>query len=92
MRARFSAFDSAFNFPSVLDFDHSELAIFPNNVPVGAYEQAINGLLEQFDAIESNGNEEVREVEGVVRDVEKALEDVGRKVEEQAPQKAPFQR
>jgi hypothetical protein len=42
--------------------------------------------LEQLDAIESDGDEEVREVRReVVREVERALEDVERKIEEQAP-------
>jgi hypothetical protein len=53
VRTRFSALDSAFKFPLLLDFDHSALAVFPDNVTVRAYEQAVNGLLEQLDAIGS---------------------------------------
>jgi hypothetical protein len=87
VRAQFSALESAFKFPSILDFDHSELAATSNNAPVHAYEHALNSLLERLDAIESDGNEEVREVRrGVVREVERALEEVERKVKEQAPQ------
>jgi hypothetical protein len=52
---------------------------------VRAYELALNGLLERLDAIESDGNEEVRDIRReVVREVERALEEVERKVKEQA--------
>ncbi|KAF8490565.1 hypothetical protein F5888DRAFT_1741188 [Russula emetica] len=85
VRTQFSVLESAFKFPSTLDFDHSELAVTSNNAPVRAYEHALNGLLERLDAIESNGNEEVRDVRReVVREVERALEEVERKVKEQA--------
>jgi hypothetical protein len=54
---------------------------------VRTYEYALNGLLERLDAIESDGNEEVRDVRReVVREVERALEEVERKIKEQAPQ------
>jgi hypothetical protein len=54
---------------------------------VRAYEHALNGLLGRLDAIESDGNEEVRDVRrGVVREVERALKEVERKVKEQIPQ------
>lgn len=87
VRTQFSALETAFKLPPILDFDHSELAVTPNNAPVRAYEQALNGLLERLDAIESDGNEEVRDVRReVVREVERALEEVERKVKEQAPQ------
>jgi len=87
VRSQFSTLESAFKFPPVLDFDHSELAVSPNNAPVRAYEQALSNLLEQLDAIESDGDEEVREVRrDVVREVERALEAVERKVEEKTPQ------
>jgi hypothetical protein len=87
VRTQFSALESAFKFPAIVDFDHSELAATSNNAPVRAYELALNGLLERLDAIESDGNEEVREVRReVVREVERALEQVERKVKEQAPQ------
>ncbi|KAI9511244.1 hypothetical protein F5148DRAFT_1172846 [Russula earlei] len=87
VRSQFSALESAFKFPPVLDFVHSELAVSQNNAPVRTYEQALNNLLEQLDAIESDGDEEVRDVRReVVREVESALEDVERKVKEKAPQ------
>ena len=87
VRTQFSALESAFKFPVVLDFEDSELAVSSNNAPVRAYEQALTGLLERLDAIESDGDEEVRVVRReVVREVERALEDVERKVKEQAPQ------
>src|SRR5258707_5603271 len=87
VRTQFSALESAFKFPAVLDFDHAELAVTSNNAPVRVYEHALNGLLERLDAIESDGNEEVRDVRReVVREVERALEEVERKVKEKAPQ------
>ena len=90
VRSRFSVLESAFKFPAVLDFNHSELAITQNNAPVRAYEQALNGLLERLDAIESDGDEEVRDARReVVREVERALEDVERQVKEKAPQEPP---
>jgi len=56
---------------------------------VRTYELALNGLLERLDAIDSDGNEEVRDVRReVVREVERALQEVERKVKEQAPQAA----
>ena len=87
VRTQFSALESAFKFPAIVDFDHSEVAAASNNAPVRAYELALNGLLERLDAIESDGNEEVREARReVVREVERALEEVERKVKEQASQ------
>lgn len=87
VRTQLSALESAFRFPAVLDFDHSELAVSATNAPVRAHEHALNALLEQLDAIESDGDEEIRDVRReVVREVERALEDVERKVREQARQ------
>jgi hypothetical protein len=87
VRTQFSALESAFKFPPILDFDHSELAATQNNAPVHAYEHALNGFLKRLDAIKSEGNEEVRDVRReVVREVERALEEVERKVKEQTPQ------
>lgn len=86
VRTQFSALESAFKFPPILDFEHSELAVTPNNAPVRAYEYALNDLLERLDAIESDGDEEVRDVRReVVREVERALEEVERMVKEQTP-------
>ena len=81
---QFSALESAFKFPLILDLDHSKLAATSSNAPMHAYEHALNGLLERLDAIESDGNEEVREIRrGVVREVERAFEEVERKVKQQ---------
>ncbi|KAI0283777.1 hypothetical protein BC826DRAFT_182670 [Russula brevipes] len=86
VRSQTSALQSAFKFPPVLDFDHSDLAISANNAPVRAYEYALNSLLEQLDAIDSDGDEEIRYARReAVREVEKAREDVERKVKEWAP-------
>ena len=86
VRNQLSALVSTFKFPAVLDFDQSVLALSPNNAPVRAYENTLNGLLEQLDAIESDGDDEVRNVRReVVKEVEKALEDVERRVSEKAP-------
>lgn len=87
LRTQFSGLESAFKFPAVLDFEDSELAVSSNNAAVRTYEHALNGILERLDAIESDGDEEVRDVRrDVVREVERALEDVERKVKERAPQ------
>ncbi|KAI0270562.1 hypothetical protein BC834DRAFT_520505 [Gloeopeniophorella convolvens] len=90
VRNRLSVLESAFKFPLHLDFERSELAVSPNNAPVRAYEQALNGLLEELDSIASDGDEEVRGVRReVVKEVERALETVERKVREQAPPTIP---
>jgi hypothetical protein len=87
LRTQFSGLESGFKFPTVLDFEDSELAVTSNNAAVRTYEHALNGILERLDAIESDGDEELRDVRrDVVREVERALEDVERKVKERAPQ------
>lgn len=54
-----------------------------NNRAVHAYENALNGLLERLDAVESQGDSEVRgRRKEVVREVERALRDIERRVEE----------
>ncbi|KAI9058722.1 hypothetical protein FKP32DRAFT_1614556 [Trametes sanguinea] len=87
---------STFEFPEHLDFvnpvssetanDSDEpgpLAYTPNNTPVHAYEHALNQLLMKLDGIESNGDLQVRgRRKEVVREVERALEAVERRVEE----------
>ena len=86
IRNQLSALESAFKFPAVVDFDQSVLAVSPNNAPLRAYENTLNGLLEQLDAIESDGDEEVRNTRReVFREVEKALEDLERKIIENSP-------
>jgi hypothetical protein len=67
--------------------ENSELAVTSNNAAVHAYEHALNGLFERLDAMESDGNEEVRDVRReVVREVERALEEVEQKTKEQVAQ------
>lgn len=81
---------STFEFPAQLDFvnplpseEPGALAYTPNNTPVHTYEHALNGLLTQLDAVESNGDLAVRgRRKEVVREVERALEAVERRVEE----------
>ena len=88
---------STFTFPSQLDFtsrppspasdaaseSDSSLAYTSNNQIVHAYEHALNSLLEKLDSIESDGDLEVRgRRKEVVNEVEKALKEVERKVEE----------
>ncbi|KAI0830325.1 hypothetical protein BC628DRAFT_1474239 [Trametes gibbosa] len=59
------------------------LAYTPNNSPVHAYEHALSELLTQLDAVESNGDLSVRgRRKEVVREVERALEEIERRVEE----------
>ncbi|KAI0633062.1 hypothetical protein C8Q77DRAFT_1158492 [Trametes polyzona] len=89
--------ESTFEFPAHLDFvnpvpsdvdaetsdEPGPLAYTANNTPVHAYEHALNGLLTQLDAVESNGDLAVRgRRKEVVREVERALEAVERRVEE----------
>jgi hypothetical protein len=86
VRGQLSSLESTFKFPAVLDFDQSVLAVSPNNAPLRTYENALNGLLEHLDAIESDGDEEVRNARrDVVREVEKALKDLELKINSQAP-------
>ena len=35
--------ESAFKFPAILDFEHSDRAVSSNNGPVRAYEYTVNG-------------------------------------------------
>ncbi|KAH9003665.1 hypothetical protein EDB86DRAFT_2264754 [Lactarius hatsudake] len=86
VRNQFSHLQSTFKFPTVLDFDQSMLSISPINAPLRTYQNTLNDLLEQLDAIDSDGDEEVRNVRReVVREVEKALEDLERRITEEAP-------
>ncbi|KAI0702835.1 hypothetical protein C8T65DRAFT_741511 [Cerioporus squamosus] len=87
-----------FEFPEHLDFvnpvpsdataesdsdEPGRLAYTSNNTPLHAYEHALNTLLTRLDAVESNGDLEVRgRRKEVVREVERALEVVERRVEE----------
>ena len=59
------------------------LAYTANNTPVRAYEHALNALLEKLDAVESNGDAEVRgRRKAIVKEVERALEAMDRRIEE----------
>ncbi|KAJ7274512.1 hypothetical protein B0H12DRAFT_1319461 [Mycena haematopus] len=86
----FSRLSSEFAFPSKLDFvseasasyPAAKLPYTPRNAPVRHYESALNDLLSQLDAIDSEGNATVRQQrKEVVRMVENALEDLDRLVE-----------
>lgn len=60
-----------------------KLAFTPNNKGIHAYEHALNELLTKLDAVESQGDVEVRgRRKEVVGEVEKALNQVSRKVED----------
>lgn len=90
VRNQLSTLESTFKLPPILDFDQSGLAVSPNNAPLRTYENALNGLLEHLDAIESDGDEEVRNARrDVVKEVEKALEDLELKISSQAPPTLP---
>ncbi|KAI0758902.1 hypothetical protein C8Q74DRAFT_271226 [Fomes fomentarius] len=89
--------EDAFELPEHLDFNFAspvpespisedgleqKLAYTPNNTPVHAYEHALNDLLTRLDAVESNGDDEVRgRRREVVKEVERALEAMERNVE-----------
>jgi hypothetical protein len=84
IRATISKLSAEFSFPPSLDFSDEEadgLAYTPTNAPIRVYEHALEGLLTQLDAVESNGDEEVRVARRtVVQEVEMALEGVEKKV------------
>ena len=79
-----SKISADFSIPPSLDFSDDEadgLAYTPTNAPIRAYEQALERLLSQLDAIESDGDEEVREARRTaVKEVEMALEGVEQKI------------
>ncbi|KAF8207621.1 hypothetical protein K438DRAFT_1815319 [Mycena galopus ATCC 62051] len=88
----FRVLSSEFAFPSRLDFVQqpaasanypaAKLPYTPRNGPVRNYENALNDLLSQLDAIDSEGDAVVRRQRKlVVGMVEKALEDLDRIVE-----------
>ncbi|ETW79797.1 hypothetical protein HETIRDRAFT_171676 [Heterobasidion irregulare TC 32-1] len=65
------------------------LAYTPTNAPVRAYEHALSALLAQLDAVESDGDAAVRaRRRGVVRDIERALDEVDRIVGERRAERA----
>ena len=87
VRNRLFALESAFPLPAI-DYDQSVFPAPPSIAPLRAYENTLNGLLEQLDAIDSDGNEEVRSTRReAVREVEKALDDLERKANKSAPKR-----
>lgn len=60
----------------------AKLPFTPNNAPLLQYEHALNALLTRLDAVESNGDDDVRrQRKELVREVERALEAMDRMVE-----------
>jgi hypothetical protein len=86
IRTALTKLSDGFSLPPSLDFSDDEpdgLAYTPTNAPVRVYEHALNRLLEQLDAVESDGDEEVRVVRrAAVKEVEKTIEDVEKRVRE----------
>ena len=86
IRASLTKLSADFSLPSSLEFSDDEedgLAYSSTNAAVRLYEHALDDLLVQLDAVESDGDEEVRELRrSAVKEVEKAIEDVERKVRE----------
>lgn len=85
-RSALTKLSAGFSLPSSLEFSDDEpdgLAYTPTNAPVRAYEHALNKLLEELDAVESDGDEEVRVLRrAAVQQVEKTIEDVEKRVKE----------
>ena len=86
IRSALTKLSAGFSLPPSLDFSDDEpdgLAYTATNAPVRVYELALNRLLEQLDAVESDGDEEVRVVRrAAVKEVEKTIEDVEKRVRE----------
>ena len=86
IRSALTRLSSGFTFPPSLDFSDDEpdgLAYTPTNAPVRVYEHALDNLLAQLDAVETDGDEEVRVVRrAAVKEVEKAIVDVERRISE----------
>jgi hypothetical protein len=86
IRSTLDKLSADFSFPSSLEFTDNEedgLAYSPANAPVRLYEHALDDLLVQLDAVESDGDGEVRELRrATVKKVEKAIEDIERRVKE----------
>ncbi|KAF8487136.1 hypothetical protein DFH94DRAFT_703283 [Russula ochroleuca] len=86
IRSALARLSNGFSLPPSLDFSDDEpdgLAYTPTNAPVRVYEHALDELLAQLDAVETDGDEEVRVVRrAAVKEVEKAIEDVEKRVKE----------
>jgi BAG domain len=86
IRSTLDKLSADFFFPPSLEFTDNEedgLAYSPINTPVRLYEHALDDLLVQLDAVESDGDGEVRELRrAAIKEVERAIEDVERRVRE----------
>ncbi|KAF8607916.1 hypothetical protein BDV93DRAFT_519904 [Ceratobasidium sp. AG-I] len=83
LQDKYNSLCSSFTFPSTLAFAPTNnspasaptLLFNPINAPIHAYEHALTGLLTELDAVESFGDDHVRDVRrGLVRRVEAELE------------------
>ncbi|KZT00267.1 uncharacterized protein LAESUDRAFT_753269 [Laetiporus sulphureus 93-53] len=76
--------EATFVFPTRLDFAaENGLMYTANNSALHAYEHELNGLLARLDAVDSRGDTEVRgRRKEVVLQVERALEEIERRVEQ----------
>lgn len=86
IRSALTKLSAGFSLPSSLEFSDEEpdgLAYTPTNAPIRVYEHALDELLAQLDAVETDGDDEVRVVRrAAVKEVEKAIEDVEKRVKE----------
>jgi hypothetical protein len=86
IRSALTKLSVGFSLPSSLEFSDDEpdgLAYTPTNAPIRVYEHALDELLAQLDAVETDGDDEVRVVRrAAVKEVEKAIEDVEKRVKE----------
>jgi len=86
IRSALTKLSSGFTFPPSLEFSDNEpdgLAYTPTNAPLRVYKHALDNLLAQLDAVETDGDEEVRVVRrAAVKEVERAIEDVERRISE----------
>ena len=86
IRSALTKLSAGFSLPSSLEFSDDEpdgLAYTPTNAPIRVYEHALDELLAQLDAVETDGDDEVRVVRrAAVKEVEKAIEDVEKRVKE----------
>ncbi|KAG8950600.1 hypothetical protein FRC03_012796 [Tulasnella sp. 419] len=84
LQARFDSLKATFTFPSNLEFDSHDstptLLYNSNNAPFSKYENDLTRLLTKLDEVESNGDENIREVrKRLVRSVEAELDSLDKK-------------
>ncbi|KAG8932468.1 hypothetical protein FRC02_001092 [Tulasnella sp. 418] len=84
LQARFDSLKATFTFPSNLEFDSHDstptLVYNSNNAPFSKYENDLTRLLTKLDEVESNGDENIREVrKRLVRSVEAELDSLDKK-------------